>query len=210
MTPRVLVRPVLIAALMGLGACGSVESDGGTFEGFAERVANIRVSASEQASASAAPALRPARALDRTEPAPPLRVEVLEVHDFWDAREAGLRGVIQAAAPAVAEAAAPAIVQAAVDRVAPAAVRTVSTASDSARATIQLGAFSSEQAARAAWAAVSKGEAASALAGLSPILQPVQIDGRTLVRLRVAAPVQSAAAICAAARVSDPWCRQNA
>ncbi|WP_291840331.1 SPOR domain-containing protein, partial [Brevundimonas sp.] len=73
---------------------------------------------------------------------------------------------------------------------------------------VQLGAFSSEQAARAAWSRLKSGAAGWALEGLSPTFEAVSVNGRDLVRLKVRAPAAGAAALCAAAGVDDPWCRR--
>jgi cell division septation protein DedD len=68
--------------------------------------------------------------------------------------------------------------------------------------TVQLGAFSSEAAARAAW----KGMAArfSYLAGFTPVIQPVERNAQTLYRLRASGP--EAADICNRLRVAGEEC----
>ena len=73
-------------------------------------------------------------------------------------------------------------------------------------AILSLGAFSSEASAREAWARLSTGDARAALDGLSPRFEPVTVNGRELVRLKVGAPADTAAEICRAAQISDPWC----
>lgn len=205
MTPTDLIRKGLMgAAILSLGACGMVESDPNRFENLAERVADIRLSTN--ASQDAPPAAPQA---EDTGLRQALRVEVLDPHALWDARDGGLRGVIDAAAPAVAEAAAPAIVQAASDQVGRAVSEHLRPAvSPPARpgAVIQLGAFSSEASAREAWTRFSTGAARAALSGLSPRFEPVTVNGRELVRLKVGAPADTAAEICRAAQISDPWC----
>jgi len=72
-----------------------------------------------------------------------------------------------------------------------------------ASGTIQLGAFSSEAKANAAWTALSK--RFTALAPLGKIVQPVAKDGSTLYRLRAAAGGQ-AGAICGKLRVAGESC----
>jgi hypothetical protein len=206
MTPTDLIRKGLMgAAMLSLGACGMVEGDPDRFETMAQRVADIRLSPRASQDAPAAPATAAEAGLR-----PALRVEVLDPHALWDARDGGLRGVIEAAAPAVAEAAAPAIVQAASDQVSRAVSQNLrpAVAAPAVRqgAVIQLGAFSSEASAREAWTRFSTGEARAALSGLSPRFEPVTVNGRQLVRLKVGAPAAAAAEICRAARVSDPWC----
>ena len=206
MTPTDLFRKVLMAAAtLSLGACGMVEADPHRFETLAERVADIRLSAEPSRDAPAAP-----RAADESGLRPALRVEVLDPHALWDARDGGLRGFVEAAAPAVVEAAAPAIVQAASDQVGRAVSAHLRPPRDAAApvdAVIQLGAFSSEAAARQAWTRFSTGAAQAALAGLSPVYEPVSVNGRDLVRLKVGAAPDTAAAICRAAQVSDLWCQ---
>ena len=73
---------------------------------------------------------------------------------------------------------------------------------------VQLGAFGSEASARTAWARI-RSSAPEALAGLTPRFEPVTVDGRSLVRLKVAVPASGAAAVCAAARIRDPWCQRG-
>lgn len=72
-----------------------------------------------------------------------------------------------------------------------------------AAGTIQLGAFSSEAKANAAWTALSK--RFTALAPLGKVIQPVAKDGSTLYRLRAAAGPQ-AGAICGKLRVAGESC----
>ncbi|MFN4297670.1 MAG: SPOR domain-containing protein [Brevundimonas sp.] len=208
MTPTDLFRKGLMgAAILSLGACGMVEDQPNRFEAMAERVADIRLSTHASQDAPGAP-VAPARA-ETAGLRQALRVEVLDPHALWDARDGGLRGVIEAAAPAVAEAAAPAIVQAASDQVSRAVsdhLRPAVSTPVRPGAVIQLGAFHSEASAREAWTRFSTGAARAALEGLTPRFEPVTVNGRELVRLKVGAPADTAAEICRAAQVSDPWC----
>jgi hypothetical protein len=205
-----------------------VEGDPHRFESLAQKVADIRLDGSE-AQASLAPASAPSSVT--TGPLTGtaaesglrsgLRVEVMDPHDLWDARD-GLghairqesAAVVEAAAPAVAHAAMGAVVQQVSARAADVArpVRTDGLRSglSSARTTIQLGAYSSEAAARSAWTTVKAGAASHALTGLSPVFERVTVNGRALTRLKVAAPTTAAVAICRAAQVSDPWCARQA
>lgn len=223
MTPSRLIRPVLVLiATMGLSACGMVESDPHRFETLAESVAAIPLDGQRQPRpapaihrASAEPALRPA-----------IRVEVLDPHALWDARDADMNGLVERAAPRLVVAAAPAMADAVAQqvstRVDAAAVRAglrPAIKAPPARATaapargpglVQLGAYSSEASARAAWTRLKSGRAAWALDGLSPVYEAVDIGGRRLTRLKVRAPAAGAAAVCAAAGVDDPWCRRTA
>lgn len=71
---------------------------------------------------------------------------------------------------------------------------------------IQLGAYSSEAGARAAWNRLKAGDA---LSSLSPVFETIHVDGRMLTRLKVGPiPTEAASALCAAAQVADPWCRR--
>lgn len=216
MTPSLLIRPVLAIALAAsLSACGMIDSDPNRFENLAERVASVPLDGSEAPrTVAAAPAARAGEGGLR----PALKVEVLDPHALWDARD----GVAQTAAPAVSDAvirtAAPAITDAVVreasDRirsVTPAQLRpALRPAVQERDGLVQLGAYSSEAAAVAAWNRLKAGPAAWALEGLNPVYEPVAVNGRTLVRLKVRAPASGAGAICAAAGVDDPWCRRTA
>ncbi|MFO0412537.1 MAG: SPOR domain-containing protein [bacterium] len=214
MKPSLITRPVaVLAAALGLNACGIVDSDPHRFENLANTVAAIDVEGGRAVTVpqrtAASAGLRPA-----------LRVEVMDPHALWDARE-GLEGAVQQAAPRVVAAAAPIVADAAVRQVSaridaassdaglrPAIARARPPAQRADRGLVQLGAYSSEAAARSAWSRLKSGEAARALDGLSPVYESVELSGRRLVRLKVAAPAAGAAAVCAAARVDDPWCNR--
>lgn len=216
MTPRLPFRPVFALLLAaGLSACGMVEGDPNRFENLAERVAAIPLDGSD---APAAVAVSDRPAADRGL-RPALRVEVLDPHALWDARDGGLNGVVHTASARVAAAAAaPAVVdgvvtgvRARVDSVARRTpLRPALRMVEADRPLVQLGAYSTEAAARAAWGRLQAGPAAEALQGLSPVLEPVEVGGRRLVRLKAPAPAAGAEALCAAAGVDDPWCRRAA
>lgn len=211
MTPSLIIRPVLAClAAAALSACGMVDSDPHRFESMAEAVAAVPLeggtrAAPAQASATAAEnGLRPA-----------LKVEVMDPHALWDARDGGLRKLAEEQAPRLVAAAAPAVTGA--------VLQDVSTRIDSAtarlrpaqrppaaNAIVQIGAYSSEAAARAAWAELKDGAAAWALDGLMPVYEGVEVNGRRLTRLKVRAPAAGAAAVCAAAGIDDPWCHRAA
>ncbi|MFN3668662.1 MAG: SPOR domain-containing protein [Brevundimonas sp.] len=215
MTPRPILRPVIaLVAAAGLNACGMIESDPNRFENLANSVAAIDVDG--RAPAAAAPHRTAADSGLR----PALRVEVMDPHALWDARD-GLDGAVQRAAPRIAAAAAPAVADAVVrqvtDRVdaasARAGLRPALSPRPAPRASgglVQLGAYSSDASARSAWSRLKSGEAAAALNGLTPVYEAVEVGGRRLVRLKVAAPAAGAAAICAAADIDDPWCNRVA
>lgn len=214
MKPSLMIRPVLVLlSTAGLGACGMVEADPNRFESFANSVAAIPLDGPRHAA--------PARSSGEAGLRPALRVEVMDPHALWDARD-GLEGVVERAAPRIAAAAAPAVADAVVQRVSdridqaagraglrPALARTPA-AARAGPGLVQLGAYSSEASARAAWSRLKAGEAASALAGLSPVYETVDLGGRTLTRLKVPSPTPGAAAVCAAARIDDPWCHRAA
>jgi len=215
MTPSLLLRPVVVfVAAVGLNGCGMVDSDPHRFENLANSVAAIDLDGSR----AAAP---PPRTAAEAGLRPALRVEVMEPHDLWDARD-GLEGAVQRAAPGLVAAAAPAVADAVVQQVstrvesasARAGLRPVlaprAAAPSRARALVQLGAYSSEAAARSAWTRLKSGEAGRALNGLSPVYETVEVSGRRLTRLKVAAPAAGAAAVCAAAGIDDPWCNRIA
>lgn len=200
MTPPLVIRPVMAAvAALCLAGCGA---DPHRFETLAESVAAIPLDGGSATSPRAPSVER-------------VRVEVMEPHDLWDARERGLRGVIGDAAPKMIEAAAPAVAQAVVEQAIQRAPRVTGLrpalpAPVKARAEahlVQLGAFGSEDGARAAWSRLSS---KTALASLQPVYERIDRDGRPLVRLKVAAPAAQAAAVCAAAGIDDPWCRRAA
>jgi hypothetical protein len=223
MTPSLLIRPALALFLTaGLSACGMVDSDPHRFESLANRIASVPLDGSEPAPRTEVRAEKPIRAAEAGL-RPALKVEVMEDMALWDARYGAMGDVAEAVAPAVVEAAATetrARVQQAVARgelrpaIAPerpvAVAAPAPRAAQPSRGLVQLGAFSSEQSARAAWARLKSGAAGWALEGLSPTFEAVSVNGRDLVRLKVRAPAAGAAALCAAAGVDDPWCRRSA
>jgi hypothetical protein len=159
----------------------------------------------------------------------PVHVSVMSPHEMWDARDAlsgaasmvstdadgdGLRdAVVRMAQPAVETAVqAPAVVtKAATERsVAPETPRlrpaVVRSEPSPAGRMIQLGAFSSPAGAQAAWTRL---KARADLSNLSPVFERVEVNGRSLTRLKVGPiPTEAASALCAAAQVADPWCRR--
>lgn len=212
-----LIRPVLasVAALSASG-CGMVDADPNRFESMAAQVANIPVSMDRPGEATVKPirtaaesGLRGARA--------PLKVEVMDPHELWDARDGVVQDAMVRAAPAVIEAAAPMVVQAATReveaRIRPSqqrGLRPASNVTPPRGRLVQLGAFGSQDAARTAWSRIKSGQAGRYLANVQPVYEAVQVNGRGLVRLKVATPAAGAAAVCAAARINDPWCTRGA
>lgn len=209
MTPRLIIRPVLAClAAATLSACGMVEADPHRFENMANAIAAIPLDVQSKRAEARTPTARTAAEAGLR---PALQVQVMDPHALWDARDGGLRGLAEEQGQRLAAAAAPAV--------ADAVVRDVSTRIDGAAARVglrpasarrsaapradgrlvQIGAYSSEAAARAAWARLD-------LDGLTPVYEAVEVGGRRLTRLKVNAPAAGAAAVCAAAGVDDPWC----
>lgn len=220
-------RPALAPSLclvlgIGLSACGELDEPV-RFQTLAERVAAIPVDGSA-----------PDRPYPRTaqeaglRPAPPLQVAVMEPHDMWDARDQIVEGAVRRAVPVMAPVAADVASREVRRRVGAAMPSGTGQAGRylprrpadplpplrpaeaptlrNQTTTVQLGAYSSYSAAQAAWSRLSRGDARAVLGRLSPVYEPVDVQGRELVRLKVRAPVGSAQSICAAARVSDTWC----
>jgi len=221
MTPAEATRPVLIALAcaggLALAGCGAVDSNPHRFSAMAENVAAIDIplkADSGHRSAEQA-GLRPARFT-------PVKVAVMDPHAMWDARDAqagirrevedtGLRDAVIRVTQPVVQAAAPAVVKAAADeavaRFQPPMLRPASLSVPTQGRTIQLGAYSSAAGAQQAWARL---RAKSDLSGLSPVFEEVQVNGRSLTRLKVG-PVstETAAAVCRSADVADAWCTRN-
>ena len=208
MTPRLIIRPVLACLAAGaLSACGMVDSDPHRFENLAETVAAIPLDG--PAADAPAPIVH---ASSDTRPAP-LKVEVLDPHALWDARDGGLGDLASQQGPRLVAAAAPAAAEAVLQKVsarvdaalAPTARPAPATAPRGPSRLVQIGAYSSEAAARTAWSRLAD---RGALDGLTPVFEAVEVGGRRLTRRKVRAPEAGAAAICAAAGIDDPWCRR--
>ena len=182
-----------------------VEGDPHRFEKLAQGIADIPVDGRRPGLHTAAEdGLRPA-----------VRVEVLDPHDFWDARDGMMQEAVDRAAPTMIETAAPVVVQAVVER---AGMRLASATgrSDALRPalnpaekhrTIQLGAYSSERAARDAWRGLTGGDAQAILSDLQPRYEPAEVNGRSLVRLKVPVPADRISALCRSTQIEAPWCR---
>lgn len=221
MTPSRLLRPALVGlAALATTSCGVVEGDPRRFESMADAVAGIPLDGKPVPGRSAADSgLRPAFVSAEAVANPgDLRVEVMDPHDLWDARDAGLRGAVEQAAPALIEASVPIVAAAVVERVAvrtaaprtepvrprPLAAPTDAAAGSPVLTTLQLGAFSSPGAARAAWTRIAA--AGDSVAALSPRFEAVEVDGRTLTRLKVVASQDVARAVCRAADAAQLGC----
>jgi hypothetical protein len=200
-------RPILASVFaLALGACSGIENDPNRFESMARAVAAIDVPMTPVSrDAPSAPVLATAA---QSGLRPALQVQVMDPHDLWDARDGTVEGAVRQAVVRTAAEAAPAMAQAAVRRASERAGLRPALASAAGSTVIQLGAFSSETAARAAWAEIGKG---GALSGLSPRFEAVEVNGKRLTRLKVGPiPAEAAAGLCRAARVADPWCRRGA
>lgn len=207
-----MVQPVLhrlplagafSAVALTLASCGVNERDPHRFEALAQSVAAIPVSAEGEGEATA-PAAAASAPRQR---AAPLKVELMTPHELWDAREGlvakeGLGRVRRTSAAAPAASAYP-------DFEAPApAVPTERPSTPTARH-VQLGAFSSEEGARAAWSRLRRSAGGAALSGLQPAYEAVEVGGRRLVRLKVAATPEQAQILCRDLAASDPWCARS-
>jgi hypothetical protein len=220
MTPSLLIRPVLAcAAAAALSGCGMVDADPHRFESMAEAVAAIPLDGQVKASPARTPVVRTAAEAGLR---PALRVQVMDPHALWDARDGGLRGMAEEQGQRLAAAAAPVMAEAVVRnvsaRIDSAVVQTglrpakpaPAAASPRAGGLVQIGAYSSKAAAEAAWSRLASGGAAWAVDGLTPVFERVEVGGRQLTRLKVRAPAAGAAAVCAAAGIDDPWCHRAA
>ncbi|MCZ4107435.1 SPOR domain-containing protein [Brevundimonas diminuta] len=198
MAQPVLHRPRLVvafwAAALALAGCGVNESDPHRFESLAQSVASIPVSAEDKGEAR--PTFTPDRPRER---AAPLKVELMTPHELWDAREGLGAKVRLASAPTPT---------AYTDPEAPSAAVAAPKAAAAARQ-VQLGAYSSEDGARAAWARLSRGSGGAVLSGLQPVYEAVEVGGRRLVRLKVAVSAGQAQALCRDLAASDPWCARS-
>lgn len=184
------IAAALSAAALALAGCGVNESDPHRFESLAQSVASIPVSSEAEQGASTAASPRAGRK------ASPLKVELLTPHELWDARDGARARVTLAAAPAPytdPEASPPE----------PTPARSTSLRH------VQLGAFSSEDSARAAWSRLNQGSGGAVLSGLQPAYEAVEVAGRRLVRLKVAASAEQAQALCRDLAASDPWCARS-
>lgn len=217
MTPARATRPVLIALTLALAGCGAVEGDRQSFQAMAERVAAIDIPLDPKAIGPGAASRQTAQAQGlRPAKFSPVHVAVLTPHQMWDARDVLSRGGslalaedksedgLRAAAPVVARA----MVEQAVARTEAPMLRpaVVDMPPRAEGRMVQLGAYSSRAGAQAAWAQL---KARASLSNLSPVFEGVEVNGRSLTRLKVGPiPVEAASALCAAAQVADPWCRR--
>ncbi|MGH7021220.1 MAG: SPOR domain-containing protein [Brevundimonas sp.] len=200
MNASVILQLGSVGALAALLAgCGMTEADPHRFEKVADQVAAIPLSVR-----SVEPPREPAGPRNAQKSGlRPLEVELLTPHQLWDARD-GLTSTAAAVLPALppvfSDPEAPPTVQAA-QREAAKPPRPVAAAASSSSALIQLGAYASQASAQAAWERLGQGTS-----GLNPVFEPVEVNGRRLVRLKVRAGSAQAKALCASVAASDPWC----
>ena len=181
------IAAALSAAALALAGCGVNEGDPHRFESLAQSVASIPVSSEAEQGAASPRAGRKAS---------PLKVELLTPHELWDARDGARARVTLAAAPA--------------PHTDPEASPPEPTPALSASLRhVQLGAFSSENSARAAWSRLNQSSGGAVLSGLQPAYEAVEVAGRRLVRLKVAASAEQAQALCRDLAASDPWCARS-
>lgn len=200
MNASVILRLGSVGALAGLlSGCGMAEADPHRFEGVADDIAAIPLSGRP------APAREPAGPRNAEAAGlRPLKVELMTPHQLWDARD-GLTTKAAAILPAL-----PSVF---IDPEAPPAVQAVQQQQAAAKPSrpvasaagpavlIQLGAYASQASAQAAWERLGQGNN-----GLNPVFEPVEVNGRRLVRLKVRAGSAEAKALCERAAASDPWC----
>jgi hypothetical protein len=197
MKASVILRFGSVSALAALLAgCGMAEADPHRFEGVADRIAAIPLSAKPE---PARLAVEPGKA--EAAGSRPLKVELLTPHQLWDARDGlttGAAAVLPAMPAVFHDPEAPPEVQAAQQAVVR-PTRPVAVAASSSAVLIQLGAYASQASAQAAWDRLGQG-------GLNPVFEPVEVNGRRLVRLKVRAGSTQAKVLCERAAASDPWC----
>ena len=199
MNASVILRLGSVGALAALLAgCGMAEADPHRFEGVAESIAAIPLSARPEARREPVGPRNAEEAGLR-----PLKVELLTPHQLWDARD-GLTAKAAAVLPAMPavfnDPEAPPEVQAA-QRAEARPPRPVAVAAPSSAVLIQLGAYASQASAQAAWERLGQGSH-----GLKPVFEPVEVNGRRLIRLKVRTGSAQASALCAKAAAADPWC----
>ena len=215
----VTCRPLvcLTALATSLCACSEAsETASAPYQDWAEKVATIPLSP-KQGDAISHPT-QVSLPLDddpQTErPRQPLKVELMSPHQLWDVRDGPLKvpnievaeGTTRAVLVSDPGQPAPTVTVTPAPRTAPEPAKPAPVTDGTAFRTVQLGAYSSEQAARTAWNRLSTGANGSALSGLAPQFEPTEVGGRQLVRLRVSAREDRVHGLCQTVASSDPWC----
>lgn len=196
------MRPLmsLAAVAMLVAACDPAsDAQPSAYQAWADKVATIPLTpASDAGISSDAPRvtlpLDPQKPQPDAKPSTGMKVELVSPHQLWDLRDGPVK------LPAIEVSEGPPVT---------APANTPAPATTGAR-TIQLGAFSTQQQAQTAWDRLASGSNKTALAGLSPRFDPVQVNGRTLIRLRVSASAQQAHSLCQSIAAADPWCQSPA
>lgn len=184
-----------------LASCDSSGANEGTrYENWAQSVSTIPLTPASDGGST------PAKEIPLKAPKPEkdnrLRVELLTPHQLWDARDGPLNVPTLQVVEILSPDEPPQNTNQAI--VPQAATATASTK------LIQLGAYSTEQGARQAWQRLKDASANPLLVGLQPQYQTVEVAGRKLVRLRVAASDGQARTLCEALASNDPWCQKPA
>lgn len=196
------MRPLmsLAAVAMLVAACDTAsDAQPSAYQAWADKVATIPLTpASDAGTSSDAPRitlpLDPQKPQPDAKPSTGMKVELVSPHQLWDLRDGPVK------LPAIEVSEGPSV----------AAPATPPAPSTTGALTIQLGAFSTQQQAQTAWDRLKSGPNKTALAGLSPRFDPVQVNGRTLIRLRVSASAPQALSLCQSIAAADPWCQSPA
>lgn len=208
------MRPLmsLAAVAMLVAACDTAsDAQPSAYQAWADKVATIPLTpASDAGTSFDAPRitlpLDPQKPQPDAKPSTGMKVELVSPHQLWDLRD----GPVKLPSIEISEGP-PVPPPANKAAIAPAARPAASVTPNTAGArTIQLGAFSTQQQAQSAWNRLSSGSDKADLAGLSPRFDPVQVNGRTLIRLRVSASAQQAQTLCQSIAAADPWCQSPA
>lgn len=206
----------LIAISALLAACNATDNgEPNRYQAWADKVATIPLTPADDAGTSHdAPRVtlplgeKPDKDPGKDDAKATVKVELMSPHQLWDARN----GPVKLPSVEISE------VSVGTGTNAPSSPSTPPKAASSpspkaapatgAKQIIQLGAFSSEASAREAWSRLISGANRSALVGLTPHFDPVTVNGRELVRLRVQADGRQASILCQSVAASDPWCQR--
>lgn len=201
---------VPVFALLTAACDPAASGDGTRYQKWAETVSTIPLDpASDQGETSQhslALETAPPPASDKR-----LRVELMTPHQLWDARN----GPLKVPTMEVLENVSPTELvttnhAATTPRSIPAPTPSASLPVPTATKLIQLGAFSNDEGARNAWKQVQAALGTNGSAALQPRYETVEVAGRQLVRLRVAASDADALRLCQALASNDPWCKSPA
>lgn len=209
---RSLTLIVVPAFVLSLTACDTgSSSDGSRYQQWAETVSTIPLDPAS-AQADNAPNQISLEPSSREPSSRALRVELMTPHQLWDARNGPLKvptmEVLENISPTeIVRTAETAPSPARETRLPETVMASTAETSTAPTKLIQLGAYSSEQAARQAWQRVQSSVGTSQAGGLHPRFETVEVSGRQLVRLRVATTDDQARSLCQALASNDPWCK---